>query len=95
MTPIVNIYVEEIISAAIGAGDGGQTTAAAIADAAEKAFIHFKTVAGQDKAKLRALLSEFSLSLTVAGQSGRYSAATRELIGYGVACADTYRQGLA
>ncbi|RDJ97671.1 YihY/virulence factor BrkB family protein [Cupriavidus lacunae] len=90
MTPIVAIYVEEIVRAATGAGDGGQPTATAIADAAEKAFVHFKTSAGRDKKKQRALLSELSGSLTVAEQSGRYSAATRELIRFGVAYVDIY-----
>lgn len=90
MTPIVAIYVEEIVRAATGAGDGGQPTATAIADAAEKAFVHFKTSAGRDKQKQRALLSELSGSLTVAEESGRYSAATRELIRFGVAYVDIY-----
>ncbi|UIF89658.1 YihY/virulence factor BrkB family protein [Cupriavidus necator] len=94
VTPIVHIYVEEIISLAAAAGIDGHTTAADIADVAEKAFVHFRTTAGQDKQVLRALLNEFSLALTMAGQSDQHLTAMRELIRYGVHYVDTYRKAL-
>ncbi|QYY29953.1 YihY/virulence factor BrkB family protein [Cupriavidus pinatubonensis] len=89
-TPIVAVYVDEILSAACRAGELGQVTATAIADAAENAFMHFQSLARTDKRELRERLRELSLALSVFAEAGDLSAETRDLIKLGVADVRAY-----
>ncbi|WP_439686200.1 Ribonuclease BN [Cupriavidus oxalaticus] len=82
--PIVALYVDEIVNAAVKAGEQGQATAVDIAHAAEKAFTHFRTVAGSDKQALRSHLRELAQALVVSAEAGHHSGDTRDLIQFGV-----------
>ncbi|QRQ85207.1 YihY/virulence factor BrkB family protein [Cupriavidus oxalaticus] len=90
VTPIVALYVDEIVNAAVKAGEQGQATAVDIADAAEKAFTHFRTVAGPDKQALRNRLRELAQALVVAAEAGHHSGDTRDLIQFGVSYVEAY-----
>ncbi|MBP0631666.1 MULTISPECIES: YihY/virulence factor BrkB family protein [unclassified Cupriavidus] len=84
VTPIVALYVDEIVTAAVKAGEQGQATAVAIADAAEKAFTHFRSAAGSDRQALRNRLRELAQALVVSAEAGHHSGDTRNLIKFGV-----------
>ncbi|WP_428979345.1 YihY/virulence factor BrkB family protein [Cupriavidus oxalaticus] len=90
VTPIVALYVDEIVNAAVKAGEQGQATAVAIADAAEKAFIHFRSAAGSDKRALRNRLRELAQALVVSAEAGHHSGDTRDLIKFGVSYVEAY-----
>ncbi|MFC4519002.1 hypothetical protein [Cupriavidus pinatubonensis] len=89
-TPIVAVYVDEILSAACRAGELGQVTATSIADAAENAFMHFQSLARTNKRELRERLRELSLALSLFAEAGDLSAETRDLIKLGVADVRAY-----
>lgn len=89
-TPIVAVYVDEILKAAYRAGEEGQVTATSIADAAENAFMHFQSLARTDKRELRERLRELSLALSVLAEADDLSTETRGLIQLGVADVKAY-----
>lgn len=90
MSPIVAMYVDEIVNAAVNSAEGRQPSARAIADAVDKAYIHFRSTAGADEDKLRALLRELAEALRRTAQSATHSADADALILEGAACADSY-----
>ncbi|WP_354673961.1 hypothetical protein [Cupriavidus alkaliphilus] len=94
MTAIVDMFVDEIVNIAADTKRDGNPAAVAIAAVVQKAYVHFKAIAGGDNRVVGILLTELSDSLRLAMDSGTHPEATSDLIRSGLVLVGIYLSGL-